>query len=688
MNREEQHYCVRIGRHDLAKGLALLGSLSRHASERFRVHVVCLDEITRTLLDRMSHPAVRTVALHDVERDDPMLAPRRDHASEADYLAQTAPSILLHVMRSLPEGTLLVDVAPEVFFFGASAPLFAVASRASLLLVRRRHARSLGWHLQGARYDAGVLGVRNDAVGRAALASWREAWLAAPQGSTSVGDAFRHLDSWSERFERTVIVDEPGVGLAPYNHEDATLGSGARGLVQVDGKGLVCYRFQGFTVVHPDLMMPVPTAYPVTPAFVRELVIPYAEALRVAALDIRTHHATFAFGLSEPNINTEQTLLAKPDVAPTLEKLGVPHRRLQLTPGWDAWLSNQCSAESAAVPSQAAAVPSQAAAVLPANPSASHASRPLPTRREVLSVLARSRADMPLMKALAGINAALRESFSEAQLAEARSIVFALVKSGLEERAAVVERASNAASGVTPPPAASDEHVHKLAERIQRSVDCSDLDDADRALAELLAALPGDADVRLTAGHLAMRRGQLKTAESEFVRASVLARDADHVVRADIADAFVALAESWNASGEPDHGRLDAERALRLVPDHRRALELVASPASTAEVSRPAPIDVSPSMPATHQVNGRAAAPTAKPSGNDDASLREAAFAEGERAAGRGDWQQAATLFEEVARRYPGFAAAHVGIASASFALSRVDRGLAALAEACSLEPA
>jgi tetratricopeptide (TPR) repeat protein len=174
----------------------------------------------------------------------------------------------------------------------------------------------------------------------------------------------------------------------------------------------------------------------------------------------------------------------------------------------------------------------------------------------------------------------------------------------------------------------------------------------------------------LTAGHLALRRGDLKSAESEFVRASVLSRGAAPEVRSDLANAFVTVAEAWMANGNADHARLDFERALRIEPAHARALEGLSGLTSNAHAT---PVATSTATLSSAPVRSNAA--------------RDAAFGEGERAAGEGNWQRAAAIFDDVVRDYPSFAAAHVGVASASFALGLVDRGLDALGRACELEP-
>ena len=66
---------------------------------------------------------------------------------------------------------------------------------------------------------------------------------------------------------------------------------------------------------------------------------------------------------------------------------------------------------------------------------------------------------------------------------------------------------------------------------------------------------------------------------------------------------------------------------------------------------------------------------------------RQALFTQGERAAEHGDWRRAGEIFEELTRAAPDYVPALVGLASASFAVGNVERGAAALGQACELEP-
>jgi hypothetical protein len=63
-------YCTCFDRNYLPKALALLESLSIHESSDFRLLAVCLDEISRVVMERLCLPKLVCIPLHHVERND------------------------------------------------------------------------------------------------------------------------------------------------------------------------------------------------------------------------------------------------------------------------------------------------------------------------------------------------------------------------------------------------------------------------------------------------------------------------------------------------------------------------------------------------------------------------------------------------------------------------------------------
>jgi len=89
-----RYYCTYFDRNYFVKALALIGSLSRHEKNPYRIYVVCLDEITRLLLTKLNMPGVEPIALHDIERGDVKLAEAKKARTLVEYYWTLTPTVL------------------------------------------------------------------------------------------------------------------------------------------------------------------------------------------------------------------------------------------------------------------------------------------------------------------------------------------------------------------------------------------------------------------------------------------------------------------------------------------------------------------------------------------------------------------------------------------------------------------
>lgn len=623
MNRSEHHYSIRVGRHDLNSALVLIESLSSQSVEPAQIHVVCLDEFTRTVLG-VVHPTLRLVALHQLEQIEPRLSLRRGRSEERSHQRAVAASALLFVLRSLPNEAALLDITPDGFLLGSPDSLFNFATSALMLQVKGRLAPQRKEQERSPSVESGALAVRHDLRGIARLERWNERLLASALGAEPCLQELADVEAGSP--EGDVI------------RVDAVTSNGAKPVafrgIEDDGRRDPCLCESPLAFFDPPAALKRPVDFPPstcprddgTP--VRP--IAYIEALARAARALEQTDAASALALLRIPLTPENPKLEKPPMNPNLAS---------------SWHRGDTAGGL--------------------SPQRNHAQGAGPSRRDVLKVLANSRTDVALMSAIAAVNGALAKAFSEEHLPAARAWVLEVAESAFGGRTTPGPQVESPSPRDALESSAAD-RVAPLANAIRNAVDAGDLTEAERCVKVLMAELPADADVRLTSGHIALRRGDLPAAEAEFVRASVLARAAEPATKADVAEAFVELAEAWRAEGEEDHRRLAIERALRIDPNNAAAAAVLAGRGMAAS-----------------------AEPTFKPEvqGRATSSTIKAWFAEGEAAAGRGDWARAADVFANIVNHSPGSAAAHVGLASSAFALGQVDRGFEALRRACELEP-
>src|SRR5205823_10040223 len=97
----------------------------------------------------------------------------------------------------------------------------------------------------------GLMAFRNDSFGRECLEWWRERCLEWCYDRLE-GDRFadqKYLDDWPTRFERVVVLQHKGAGVAPWNAMNYQICL-QNGRVIVDGQPLIFYHFHGLKIIN------------------------------------------------------------------------------------------------------------------------------------------------------------------------------------------------------------------------------------------------------------------------------------------------------------------------------------------------------------------------------------------------------------------------------------------------------
>src|SRR5258708_21614273 len=95
-------YCTLFDANYLTRGLALYESLRRHEPGAV-LRVFCMDEQTKTVLDRLALPGLLTIALDELERHDSELRAVKSDRTPLEYCWTATPSIALYCLEREPE---------------------------------------------------------------------------------------------------------------------------------------------------------------------------------------------------------------------------------------------------------------------------------------------------------------------------------------------------------------------------------------------------------------------------------------------------------------------------------------------------------------------------------------------------------------------------------------------------------
>lgn len=319
-----RYFCTLFDRNYLVRGLSLIESLNKHEPEGYVLYVVCLDELTRILLEEIRLENVVPIPLHGIEQGDLGLCEAKKNRSLVEYYWTLTPCIVLWLLKKNREIDLITYVDADMYFFSSPAPLFEEMGTSSIMIHEHRFSPNLA-HLDMemfGRYNVGMIVFRNDAVGLRVLKKWREQclhWCYQKVEDGKFGDQL-YLNDWPERYENIHVLQHVGGGVAPWNH-DQYIFNNLGNQVLVDGNPLIFYHFHSLLMFSSDIIVPVgyPQYNPVRQDVLELCVVPYVNSLVEGLSRIRKILSGFSFGLqSGTPVPSDRTVLCR---GPSLDEL-------------------------------------------------------------------------------------------------------------------------------------------------------------------------------------------------------------------------------------------------------------------------------------------------------------------------------------------------------------------------------
>lgn len=251
-------YCTYCDRNYLVRLLALTDSLTRHERQPFTIFVVCLDELTRTLLNHLRPPNIQSIGLHEIESRDRQLCEARTTRSLVEYYWTLTPTVLLFLFEQYSHIDRLTYLDSDLFFFSSPDPMFAEAPDASVLIHGHRFAQKYKKLEAFGTYNVGLLSFVKNPEALSILHEWRKQcleWCYAHPEEGKFGDQL-YLNGWPQRFTGVHVLQHPGVGVAPWNQNDARFAVGPDGAPVVNGAPLIFYHFHALDILAPEVFVP------------------------------------------------------------------------------------------------------------------------------------------------------------------------------------------------------------------------------------------------------------------------------------------------------------------------------------------------------------------------------------------------------------------------------------------------
>ena len=289
------NFCTLFDSNYLSRGLALYLSLLATGDD-FRLYVFCFDDKVYDIITRLALDRIVPISLAEFE--SPELLRVKPGRTKGEYCWTCTSHTIRYCLDrfSLPDVTYL---DADLFFYNRPSILLDEFERAgaSVLITPHRYTRRYDISWRSGIYCVQFITFRADERGLGALDWWRERcleWCYARVEDGKFGDQ-RYLDDWPTRFQGVHVLEHLGGGVAPWNVQQYDISanrSGYAGVEKRTGKmfDLVFFHFHNVRFMidgNIDL-----GNYYLAPVVKRSLFRPYFEALRSAAVEVRSIDAT------------------------------------------------------------------------------------------------------------------------------------------------------------------------------------------------------------------------------------------------------------------------------------------------------------------------------------------------------------------------------------------------------------
>ncbi|MCW5296893.1 hypothetical protein DXT88_01750 [Herbaspirillum lusitanum] len=248
MQVKPHYFCTLFDSGYLFKGVAMLRSLAQHCPNA-NVFVLCMDEQTQRILERLNLTFITCIPLRDIENDD--LRKAKADRGVAEYCWTLSPCLPHYVLEKNPDIDFITYLDADLLFYSSIAPLFEEIGSASIAIIEHRFSPRLQDREVNGRFCVEWVSFRRDEQGMACLNRWREQcieWCYYRLEEGRMGDQ-KYLDEWPERYSSCHILLHPGAGIAPWNYSQYYFDLDGAGHITVDGSPLIFYHFHQFQLL-------------------------------------------------------------------------------------------------------------------------------------------------------------------------------------------------------------------------------------------------------------------------------------------------------------------------------------------------------------------------------------------------------------------------------------------------------
>lgn len=298
MNRKSKYnLCTFFNRNYLFKGLAQYKSLEK-TSKDFMLWILCVDDITYEILDKLNLKQAKLVKIEDVETKE-LLSVKGDR-SEAEYCWTVKPTFMEYIFKRNHTVKTLLYVDSDIGFFDDVRKVFNETKGYSIGVASHDFPENMKERVKGVgKFNAGVVYFKRDKESIACLKKWKAQcidWCYWRLEDGKLGDQM-YLNEWPKVYQNIKIFSHKGINLAPWNVKKYKLHI-KKNKVFVENDPLIFFHFHQFKILSGG-KYERSHGYKLSKNIVELIYKPYEKLIRSSVKEIRKPHPKFTYGIEQ-----------------------------------------------------------------------------------------------------------------------------------------------------------------------------------------------------------------------------------------------------------------------------------------------------------------------------------------------------------------------------------------------------
>ena len=244
----KKYFCTLFDSNYLIKGLTMIKSLSEFC-EDFDIYVLCMDNQTKCLLEKINIRQVKCITLNEVENK--ALLHAKTTRSKTEYCWTMASNFTWYVMERFKEIKLITYLDADLLFFSDVEKIFEEINDASIAIIEHRFSPPFKSLEVNGRFCVEWNSFRRDEEGIKCLDKWRKQcldWCYYKLEDGKMGDQ-KFLDKWPDEYNSCHIIKATGAGIAPWNYSQYEI-KNEHPNIKINGDKLIFYHFHQFQILN------------------------------------------------------------------------------------------------------------------------------------------------------------------------------------------------------------------------------------------------------------------------------------------------------------------------------------------------------------------------------------------------------------------------------------------------------